>query len=44
MILHEKDVARFDTACKLIKAGNFYQNGIGSLGEKTLHAVIKNYF
>ena len=44
MSLFEKDTERFQTACELILSGNYYQNGIGSLGEKTLHAVLKNYF
>lgn len=34
----------FDKCCKLVSDGAYLQNGIGSLGEKTLHAVLKNYY
>lgn len=33
----------FQMACDLIQGGDYFQSGIGSLGEKSLHATIKNY-
>ncbi|MGN0623314.1 MAG: hypothetical protein ACI4JA_05115, partial [Oscillospiraceae bacterium] len=38
------DSIRFDEACKKIINSQREKNGIGTLGEKTLHAVLKNYF
>lgn len=34
---------RFETACQKVLAGNHAKRGIGTLGEKTLHAVLKRY-
>lgn len=38
------DSIRFDEACNKIINAEREKNGIGTLGEKTLHAVLKNYF
>ena len=40
----EAERARFKTACEEIIGGNRAENGIGTLSEKTLHAVLKRYF
>lgn len=40
----EMDRQRFSEACKLIIGKDRSANGIGTLGEKTLHSVLKNYF
>ena len=34
----------FEKACSLVIGQERQRNGIGTLGEKTLHAVLKNYF
>ncbi|MGI6270527.1 MAG: hypothetical protein ACOYKJ_08365 [Candidatus Howiella sp.] len=38
------DQLRFLESCDLVLRGEREQNGIGTLGEKTLHAVLKAYF
>lgn len=38
------DRVRFQNACDKIINKEREQNGIGTLGEKTLHAVLKNYY
>jgi len=38
------DKLKFSAACDKIININRVKNGIGTLGEKTLHAVLKNYF
>lgn len=38
------DETRFLTACREVMGKDRAQNGIGTLGEKTLHAVLKTYF
>lgn len=38
------DAERFQRACQVIMGSDKKQNGIGTLGEKTLHAVLKLYF
>lgn len=38
------DTIRFQEACNKIINAERERNGIGTLGEKTLHAVLKNYF
>ena len=38
------DKLRFQNACDKIISGGREKNGIGTLSEKTLHAVLKNYF
>jgi hypothetical protein len=35
---------KFDTACQKVIGGQRLLKGIGTLGEKTLHAVLKEYF
>lgn len=34
----------FDKCCKEVFSNNHFKCGIGSIGEKTLHAVLKNYY
>ena len=38
------DKQKFKEACKSIIHAEREQNGIGTLGEKTLHAVLKQYY
>ena len=38
------DRERFQTLCREALAGERRREGIGTLGEKTLHAVLKAYF
>lgn len=38
------DKERFRTACEAVVGKEKKRNGIGTLGEKTLHAVLKDYF
>lgn len=38
------DQSRFQAACTLVEDGLRRQKGIGTLGEKTLHAVLKAYY
>ena len=38
------DKLKFSAACDKIINIDSAKNGIGTLGEKTLHAVLKNYF
>lgn len=38
------DSSRFELACNTIINSEREKKGIGTLGEKTLHAVLKNYF
>lgn len=38
------DSTRFLAACRTVMDEERYSNGIGTLGEKTLHAVLKTYF
>ena len=38
------DDERFDAACRSVIGIERERQGIGTLGEKTLHAVLKNYY
>ena len=38
------DKIRFDEACRRVNSGGRLLKGIGTKGEKTVHAVLKNYF
>lgn len=38
------DAKRFEKACEKVFAEEYQREGIGTLGEKTLHAVLKHYF
>lgn len=38
------DAGKFKAACEKINNNQRQRNGIGTLGEKTLHAVLKSYF
>ena len=38
------DPVKFSAACQTVYASSETQNGIGTLNEKTLHAVLKHYF
>lgn len=38
------DKLRFDEACRRVNSGGRLLKGIGTRGEKTVHAVLKNYF
>ncbi len=38
------DKLRFDSACELVRNGGRLIKGIGTLGESSVHAVLKNYF
>ena len=41
--LSEKDKERFSKICDEVFAGEKAQNGVGTLSEKSLHAVVKNF-
>lgn len=38
------DRERFEAACRLISSGGRLKSGIGTMGEGSVHAVLKNYF
>ncbi len=38
------DTERFEQACEKVFMSGYRREGIGTLGEKTLHAVLKHYF
>ncbi len=38
------DKIRFTEACKKVSGGEQLKSGVGTLSEKTVHAVLKNYF
>lgn len=38
------DKERFEAACRLISSGGRLKSGIGTMGEGSVHAVLKNYF
>lgn len=38
------DSLRFEAACQYVLHATSSQNGIGTLGEKTIHAVLKHYY
>lgn len=38
------DRERFQALCREVLTGDRRREGIGTLGEKTLHAVLKAYF
>ena len=38
------DRLRFETACRTVTSGGKLQKGIGTKSERTVHAVLKNYF
>lgn len=38
------DRLRFDEACRLVSSGGRLMSGIGTRSEKTVHAVLKNYY
>lgn len=38
------DKERFETACRLVSSGGRLKSGIGTMGESSVHAVLKNYF
>ncbi|MCM1579266.1 MAG: hypothetical protein NC078_10755 [Ruminococcus sp.] len=38
------DKERFLEACRLVAAGGRLKSGIGTMGESSVHAVLKNYF
>lgn len=42
--MRETDKSAFYNACEKIIGSQRQRNGIGTLGEKTLHAVLKNYY
>lgn len=43
-LLYKMDQVRFHEACDKIILLERQTNGIGTLGEKTLHAILKNYY
>ena len=38
------DIERFNSACDFVTGSSLPQKGIGTLSEKTLHAILKRYF
>jgi len=42
--LTEEEICRFKAACEKIIGKNRDRSGIGTLAEKTVHAVLKNYY
>ena len=38
------DRLRFETACRTVSSGGRLQKGIGTKSERSVHAVLKNYF
>lgn len=38
------DKERFEEACRLVSSGGRLKSGIGTMGEGSVHAVLKNYF
>lgn len=42
--MFKMDTQKFEQACKKVMDSTYHREGIGTLGEKTLHAVLKHYF
>lgn len=43
-VVSQYSVERFNEACEQVRIGRVNSGGIGTLGEKTLHATLKQYF
>lgn len=44
MNVSEEDIRLFDAACRKVLNENCLEKGIGTLSERTMHAVVKNFY